>query len=66
MTDLKKGFEKNDISLVIKTIGDKRNNIMADPLIAQYLDELLRSVRLQALEAICKPYKSVKLEFLAK
>jgi len=46
MTDLKKGFEKNDISLVIKTIGDKRNNIMADPLIAQYLDELLRSVRL--------------------
>jgi len=30
------------------------------------LDDLLRSVRLKALESICKPYVKVKLQFLAE
>jgi len=47
-------------------LNDKSINLLGDPFIAQYLDELLRSVRLKTLEAICKPYKSVKLAFLAR
>jgi len=46
-------------------IADKKINLLGDPMIAQYLEDLLRSVRLKALEAICGPYKAVKLEFLA-
>lgn len=66
MTDLKEGVLKNDIKKVLSVIGDKKVNILADPLIAQYLNELLRSVRLKALESICRPYKAVRLEFLQK
>jgi len=40
--------------------------LLSDPFIAQYLDDLLRSVRLKALESICKPYVKVKLDFLAQ
>lgn len=66
MTDLKSGFEKNDINLVLKIVGDKKINLLADPLIAQYLDDLLRSVRLNALVSECRPYKAVKLDFLCQ
>ena len=47
-------------------LNDKSINLLSDPFIAQYLDELLRSVRLKTLESICKPYKSVKLSFLSR
>lgn len=30
------------------------------------MDDLLRSVRLKALEAVCRPYKAVKLDFLCQ
>jgi COP9 signalosome complex subunit 2 len=47
-------------------IQDKKVNLLSDPLIAQYLQDLLRNVRLKALEAMCKPYKAVRLQFLAE
>lgn len=46
-------------------LNDKNVQLLADPFINSYLDDLLRSVRLKALEVLCKPYKSVKLSFLA-
>ena len=64
MTDLKSGFEKNDIKTILRVVNDKKVNLLADPIIKQYLGDLLRSVRLQALEAQCRPYKTVKLDFL--
>lgn len=66
MTDLKRGFETNDIKMILSILGDKKVNLLSDSLIALYLDVLLRSVRLKALVAICKPYKAVKLEFLCQ
>jgi len=39
---------------------------MDDPFIAGYLEELLRSVRLNMLVAKIKPYKSVRIDFLAR
>jgi COP9 signalosome complex subunit 2 len=41
-------------------------DLLGDPFIAQYLGDLLRSVRLKATEAIFKPYKAVRLNFLAE
>ena len=64
MTDLKQGFEKNDIKVILRVVNDKKVNLLADPIIKQYLGDLLRSVRLKALEAQCRPYKAVKLDFL--
>lgn len=66
MTTLKQGFYQNDINLIQKVLDDSKLNLLGDPFIAQYLDELLRSVRLNALTQICRPYKSVKLAFLAR
>lgn len=64
MTDLKHGFEQNDIKAILRVVNDKKINLLADPIIKQYLGDLLRSVRLQALTSVCRPYKAVKLDFL--
>ena len=66
MTTLMTGFNENDINTIQDVLADKKVNLLGDPFIAQYLDELLRSVRLTAVQAICKPYKTVKLAFLAR
>ena len=66
MTTMKTGFIGNDINAIQEVLADKSVNLLSDPFIAQYLDELLRSVRLNAVLAICKPYKTVKLAFLAR
>ena len=47
-------------------LKDKKVDLLSDPFIDQYLGDLLRSVRLKATEAIVKPYKAVKLDFLAE
>merc|ERR1712096_20965 len=39
---------------------------MGDPFIRSYLDDLLRNIRLNVLESRIRPYKMVKLSFLAK
>lgn len=39
---------------------------MDDPFINQYLDDLLRGIRLNVLIAKVKPYKSVALDYLAR
>lgn len=66
MTNLRSGFNNNDINMIQDVLNDTKINLLGDSFIAQYLDELLRSVRLNALVAICKPYKTVKLSFLAQ
>jgi COP9 signalosome complex subunit 2 len=65
MVSLKHAFENNDIKSIQEVLSDKNVNLLSDPFINNYLNDLLRSVRLKALEAMCKPYKSVKLSFLA-
>ena len=65
MTNLKHGFETNNIDQIQKILADKSINLLSDPFIATYLDDLLRTVRLNALQSVCAPYKTVKLDFLA-
>jgi hypothetical protein len=33
MTDLKQGFEKNDIKVILRVVNDKKVNLLADPII---------------------------------
>ena len=61
MVNLKQAFENNDIKAIQDVLNDKNVHLLSDPFINSYLDDLLRSVRLKALEALCMPYKSVKL-----
>lgn len=39
---------------------------MDDPFINQYLDDLLRNIRLNVLIARVKPYKSVSIDYLSE
>ena len=65
MANLKSAIEKNDIKTIQRILADKNLDLLGDPFIATYLDDLLRSVRLSALTSLVAPYKAVKLDFLA-
>lgn len=62
---LRTAFENNDINLIQSILGDPKNQILDDPFISQYLDDLLRNIRLNVLVAKVKPYKSVSLDYMA-
>lgn len=64
--NLRTAYEKNDIGKIQAILSDKKNDVFADQEIAQYLDDLLRNIRLNVLQQKVQPYRSVKLEFLAK
>jgi len=49
MTQLKTGVENDNIDSIQKVLADKNINLLGDPFIATYLDDLLRTVRLKAL-----------------
>ena len=66
MTNLKDGIQENNIDSIHAVLNDKTVNLLEDPFIATYLDDLLRTVRLKSLQSICAPYKTVKLTFLAR
>jgi COP9 signalosome complex subunit 2 len=63
---LRTAFENNDINLIQRILADKNSQILDDPFIITYLDDLLRNIRLNVLAAKVKPYKSVSLDFLAR
>ena len=64
--NLRNAFENNDINVIQEILNDPKNHILDDPFINQYLDDLLRNIRLNVLIAKVKPYKSVSLEYLAR
>lgn len=66
MANLKSAIEKNDIKTVQRVLADTNLNLLGDPFIATYLEDLLRGVRLTALISLVAPYKTVKLDFLAR
>ena len=48
-----------------KIITDKTIRLADDPFISEYLDDLLRGVRLNVLCNKIKPYKNIGLKYLA-
>ena len=63
---LRRAYEKNDIKKIQQILNDKKNEVFRAPDVIQYLDDLLRNIRLNVLELKVKPYKTVKLSFLAE
>jgi COP9 signalosome complex subunit 2 len=61
--NLRTAYEANDI-VTLQNILSK-SKILEDTFIKSYLDDLLRNVRMSALVAKIRPYKSVALSFLA-
>lgn len=65
ITQLRAAFEANDINQIQQILNAKDSHILDDPFIIQYLDDLLRNIRLNVLIAKVKPYKQVSLDHLA-
>ena len=64
MTNLKIGIEKNEIQAIMEVLSNREVNLLGDPFFVLYKDAMLRNVYLKALEALCRPYKKVKLVYL--
>lgn len=66
ITDLRSAYEKNNIKEIQRILNDPSNDIFRDPDFVVYLDDLLRSIRLNVIQEKVKPYRTMKLEYLAK
>ena len=66
IVNLRSAYEKNDINTIQQILNSKDTQILDDPFISQYLDDLLRNIRLNVLIARVKPYKSVSIEYLSQ
>lgn len=62
---LRQAFEKNDINRIQKILQDKNNEVFRNNEFSMYLDDLLRSIRLNVLRQMVSPYQTIKLSFLA-
>mmetsp|Transcript_3196 Transcript_3196/g.4603 ORF Transcript_3196/g.4603 Transcript_3196/m.4603 type:complete len:455 (+) Transcript_3196:24-1388(+) len=66
MMQLRQAFETSDVREFERLLHNKSLGITADPFINRYISSLLRNIRSQVLIKIVRPYRRVKLDFLAK
>lgn len=66
MRNLRSAYEANDLGSFEKTLLDKSNKIIADPFIMTYVEPLRRRMREQVLLALLRPYKRIRIEFVAQ
>ena len=65
MMRLRGAYEAKDITELQAVLSDRSASISTDPFIALYLDDLLRTVRLNVLQNLIKPYRTVRMQSLA-
>ena len=65
MRNLRSAYDANDLDAFERTLRDRRAKILDDPFIMSYLAPLRRRMREQVLLNLLKPYRRVKLAFVA-
>lgn len=66
MTNLVSAYQRRDVHEAEKILRDNRADIMEDPFIRGYIDDVLRSLRTQWILEIIKPYTRVEIGYLAR
>lgn len=66
MTNLVSAYQINDINTFEATLAENQDTIMQDPFIREHVEALLRNIRTDVLIGLVKPYKTVRIPFLAK
>lgn len=66
MQSLRSAYEANDLVTFERTLENKANRILADPFIMSYVAPLRRRMREQVLLALVKPYRRIRVAFLAR
>ncbi|RAH83120.1 COP9 signalosome complex subunit 2 [Aspergillus japonicus CBS 114.51] len=65
MTDLVDAYQRDDIR-VYEDILSKNADVLADPFIAENIDEVSRNMRVRAVQKLTAPYKRFTLKFITK
>ncbi|ORZ36675.1 hypothetical protein BCR44DRAFT_1432383 [Catenaria anguillulae PL171] len=66
MTDLVAAYQRKDIREFEKILRKNHATIMSDAFIREYIDDVLRSIRSQAIVSIIQPYTRMDLGYLAQ
>ena len=66
ITQLRDAYIKNDIKRIQEILSNKKNKIFSDPDFVQYLEDLLRNIRLNVILYKVSPYNTIKIDFLSK
>ncbi len=66
MVELRQAYAAHDVDRFHKILHDPKRNLSGDAFIAKYTAPLQRNFRAQVLVKMVKPYRVVKLSFLAR
>lgn len=66
MTNLVDAFHANDIEKFERILKRNEGRIMDDEFIREYLEDLLRTIRMQVLHEILRPYTRISIKAISK
>ena len=66
MIQLREAYTKNNAKKFEKVLRDPKTNLLSDPFLAEYVDDLLQKTRQQILRDFVKPYRRVRLDAIAE
>eukprot|EP00559_Dactyliosolen_fragilissimus_P000739 CAMPEP_0184867454 /NCGR_PEP_ID=MMETSP0580-20130426/26638_1 /TAXON_ID=1118495 /ORGANISM="Dactyliosolen fragilissimus" /LENGTH=545 /DNA_ID=CAMNT_0027367765 /DNA_START=47 /DNA_END=1681 /DNA_ORIENTATION=+ len=66
MTNLVQAFHNGEIQRFEQILQRNRKHIMDDEFIREYIDDLLRTIRIQVLQNVIRPYTRIKLTAIAR
>lgn len=68
MTELISACTNNDIKQFDRVLKDKKHSrsILEDSFLYSYLEPLIRKIRCQVLQVLTKPYRAMKLSYIAR
>jgi COP9 signalosome complex subunit 2 len=66
LTQLVNAFQMKDVKQFEKILSKNRNTIMNDLFIREYIDDVLRNIRMQVIENLVRPYTRIELSFITK
>jgi COP9 signalosome complex subunit 2 len=65
MTDLVDAYQRDDIHLYESVLQSNKADVLADPFIAEHIDEVTRNMRTKAILKLIAPYTRFTLGFVA-
>lgn len=66
MTSLVAAYQRNSITEFEQLLKTHRRQIMDDPFIRDYIEDLLKNIRTQVLMKLIKPYTRIRIPFISK
>ncbi|KAJ3276790.1 hypothetical protein HDV01_002844 [Terramyces sp. JEL0728] len=66
LTDLVDAFHQKDLKRFERILRSNRSSIMDDLFIREYIDDVLKTIRMQVLIDLVSPYSRIEIKFIAE